>query len=89
LWDRWDVKRGDITLGEFLDALEKTYGLSVSGVFKGAIMIFVPMFPGHNKRKPKKMTELLKRNNEKYLDLIVTFNLENQDVAAPPVRFHF
>lgn len=54
LWDRWDIKEGDITLGELLSVFEKKFNVVVSGVFRGALMVFVPMFPGHNKRKTSK-----------------------------------
>ena len=89
LWDRWDIKEGDLTLGEFLTFFEKKYNLTISGVFRGALMVFVPMFPGHNKRKPNKMSALLKRKDEKYIDLIITLGVNGQDVSAPPVRFYF
>jgi len=89
LWDRWEVKEGDITLNDFIVHFEKKHGLQVSGVFKGAIMIFVPMFPGHNKRKPNKMSALVKRKDEKYVDLIVTFSVNNDDISGPPVRLFF
>jgi hypothetical protein len=91
LWDSWDVKEGDLTLGEFIDYFQKKYNLVVAGVFKGAIMVFVPMFPGHLKRKPQKMSTLLKRKpGDKYEDLIVTFTDEkDQDVSGPPIRFFY
>jgi len=91
LWDRWDVKEGDITLEQFLRYFEKKYSLQVGGVFKGAIMIYVPMFPGHNKRKPNRMSTLLKRApTTKYDDLIVTFNNgKDEDVSGPPIRFFY
>lgn len=68
LWDSWDIKEGDITLGEFLQYFEvklfffknlfKTkknkYKIKIGGVFKGAVMVYVPMFPGHAKRKTQK-----------------------------------
>jgi len=74
LWDSWEVKEGDITLDEFIKFFQNKYDLTVAGVFKGAIMVFVPMFPGHLKRKPQKMSVLLKRKpTDKYEDLIVTF----------------
>jgi len=91
LWDSWDVKEGDITLENFINYFQHKYNLTVAGVFKGAIMVFVPIFPGHLKRKPQKMGTLLKRKpNEKYEDLIVTFTDEkDQDVSGPPIRFWY
>lgn len=53
-------------------------------------MVYVPMFPGHAKRKPNKMSVLLKRKEEKYEDLIVTFQDEKgEDISGPPVRFFY
>jgi len=90
IWDSWEVRQGDITLDQFLKYFETTYKLTVSGVFKGAIMIFVPMFPGHLKRKPQKMSVLLKRKEEPYEDLIVTFQDEKgEDISGPPVRYYY
>eukprot|EP01116_Phalansterium_solitarium_P008754 TRINITY_DN2271_c0_g2_i1.p1 TRINITY_DN2271_c0_g2~~TRINITY_DN2271_c0_g2_i1.p1 ORF type:complete len:1039 (-),score=398.38 TRINITY_DN2271_c0_g2_i1:311-3427(-) len=91
LWDRWDIQLGDCTLGDFLTYFEKTYGLKVGGVFNGAIMVYVSMMPMHAKRKPNKMSMLLKRKPaDKYIDLIVTFLDETDtDVSGPPIRFHY
>jgi len=91
LWDRWDVKEGDITLGELLDHFQKHHNLTVGGVFKGANMIYVPMFPAHAKRKPQKMSALLKRKpGQAYEDLILTFSdSTTEDISGPPVRFYF
>lgn len=35
------------------------------------------------------MSDLLKRKSEAYIDLIVTFNINNEDVSGPVVRFFF
>jgi hypothetical protein len=91
LWDNWDVREGDITLGQFIEYFQKKYGLVVSGVFKGAIMVYVPMFPAHAKRKPTKMSVLLKRQpGVQYEDLTVAFTDEDEkDVSGPPIRFYY
>eukprot|EP01114_Cavostelium_apophysatum_P007108 TRINITY_DN1882_c0_g1_i1.p1 TRINITY_DN1882_c0_g1~~TRINITY_DN1882_c0_g1_i1.p1 ORF type:complete len:1017 (+),score=344.72 TRINITY_DN1882_c0_g1_i1:189-3239(+) len=91
LWDSWDLKKGDITLDEFIKHFKATYNLDVSGVFKGAIMLYVPMFPGHAKRKPMKISALTKKKpDDKYDDLTVTFSDETgEDVSGPPVRFYY
>jgi len=85
------VKEGDITLDQFIKHFQTKYGLKVGGVFKGANMVFVPIMPGHNKRKPNKMSALLKRQpTTKYEDLIVTFLDEKEDdISGPPVRFFY
>jgi len=91
LWDSWEVKEGDITLLQFLEYFEKHKSLKVGGVFKGAIMIYVPLFPGHEKRKKEKMRTLLKpKADAKYEDLILTFSDESgEDISGPPIRFWF
>jgi len=32
---------------------------------------------------------LKKKDTEQYVDLIVTFGIQDQDVSAPPVRIYF
>jgi len=85
------VKEGDISLGEFISYFEKKHGLTVGGVFSGAMMVYVPLFPGHNKRKPTKLSILLKKKPDaQYQDLIVTFtNEKGEDISGPPIRYHF
>ncbi|PRP83916.1 ubiquitin-like modifier activating enzyme 6 [Planoprotostelium fungivorum] len=91
-WDRWDVNIGGAaTMNQFLEYFQQTHHLNVAGVFKGAVMVFVPMFPAHKKRKTMKMSELLKpKKGAVYEDLIVTFeNDAGEDVSGPPVRFYY
>jgi ubiquitin-activating enzyme E1-like protein 2 len=40
LWDRWDVKEGDITLEQFINYFHHKFNLVVGGVFKGAAMVY-------------------------------------------------
>lgn len=91
LWDSWDIKEGDITLGEFLQYFENKYKLKIGGVFKGAVMVYVPMFPGHAKRKTQKMSILLKKQpSTLYEDLTVTFiDEKGEDISGPPIRFYY
>jgi ubiquitin-activating enzyme E1-like protein 2 len=93
LWDQWEIKTdkgGDMTLQEFVDAVKSQYDLDVGGVFKGAMMVYVPMFPGHKRRLGKKMKELLRHDGKlEYQDLTVTFSDGKEDVSGPPVRFYY
>lgn len=91
LWDRWNVKEGDITLDQFMKYFESKYNSKVGGVFNGPIMIYVPLFPGHAKRKQQKMSTLLKRKpTDKYCDLIITFtDSKGEDISGPPVRYYY
>jgi hypothetical protein len=77
LWDSWEVKEGDLTLGQMLDHFQKKFNLEVSGkkkkqyfesnyfegVFNGATMVYVPLFPGHAKRKTSKYVKVYKEIN--------------------------
>jgi hypothetical protein len=48
------------------------------------------MFPLHAKRKPQKMSLLLKRKSEHYEDLTVTFtNQQGTEISGPPVRLFY
>jgi len=92
LWDRWDVKEGDLTITEFVAYFQKKYGLTVNGIFQDVMMVFVPQFPAHKKRLPDKLTKWLKRPSDSitYLDLIVSFEDENgEEVNGPVVRYYF
>jgi len=88
LWDRWDVKEGDITLGEFKECIEKTHNVKVTGVFQDTSMIYVPLF-GHNNRLPLKLMKLINiPANSKYIDLIVAVGDDSgEDRNCPTVRF--
>lgn len=89
IWDQWDLKMGDITLSDFCNHFKKKYGLTVTGVFQGVQMVYVPLMPGHDSRLPKKLRRLIAREKgQKYVDLIVTFeNDDGSDVNGPPVRY--
>jgi len=89
LWDQWDLRMGDITLGTFCEHFKNKYNLTVTGVFQGVQMVYVPLMPGHNSRLPKKLRRLITREKgQKYVDLIVTFeNDDGSDVNGPPVRY--
>jgi len=89
IWDQWDIKLGDITLKQFTQHFLDKYKLTVTGVFQGVQMIYVPIMPGHNKRLPQKLRKLITRESgQKYVDLIVTFEDDKGgDIHGPPVRF--
>jgi len=89
IWDQWDIKLGDITLSQFAQHFLDKYKLTVTGVFQGVQMVYVPIMPGHNKRLAQKLRRLITRDvGQKYVDLIVTFEDDKGgDVHGPPVRF--
>jgi hypothetical protein len=54
LWDKWEVKGGDLTLQEYMNWFEKKWGLKVTGVFQGPSMVYAPFVAAHAKRLPQK-----------------------------------
>jgi len=91
LWDKWELKEGDMTLQQFIDWFKKKWQLNVNGVFHEVAMVYMSVIPGHGSRLPKKMRDLVKHDPEhKYVDLIVTFADDNDvEVTAPTVRYFF
>lgn len=54
LWDKWEVKGGDLTLQQFMDWFFDKWKLKVSGVFQGTSIVYAPFFPAHAKKLPQK-----------------------------------
>jgi len=90
LWDRWDVRQGDITLKQFIDYFKQKFNLKVNGVFQEVTMVYVPFNPAHQKRLKEKMSKLLKREDStEYIDLTVSFaDLQDQEVTGPVIRYY-
>ncbi|KAL3866603.1 hypothetical protein ACJMK2_043889 [Sinanodonta woodiana] len=90
-WDRWEVKgHKDLTLKEFLHYFKVTYGFEASMVGQGVKLVYVPFMPQHQKRLTQPMLKLLKAtNNQKYVDLVVSFASADEDIPGPPVRYFF
>ncbi|KAK3583563.1 hypothetical protein CHS0354_026151 [Potamilus streckersoni] len=92
IWDRWEVKgHKDLTLKEFLQYFKVTYGFEASMVGQGVKLVYVPFMPQHQKRLTQPMLKLLKAsNNQKYVDLVVSFAAaDEEDIPGPPVRYFF
>jgi len=89
IWDQWELKSPDITVRGVCQYFKEKYNLTVTGIFQGVSMIYVPIMPGHESRLPKRLRRLLERQKgQKYIDLVVTFeNDDGSDVNGPPVRF--
>eukprot|EP01128_Nolandella_sp_AFSM9_P004178 TRINITY_DN1830_c0_g1_i1.p1 TRINITY_DN1830_c0_g1~~TRINITY_DN1830_c0_g1_i1.p1 ORF type:complete len:1025 (+),score=229.32 TRINITY_DN1830_c0_g1_i1:40-3114(+) len=91
LWTkRWEVKKGNLALGQFLNHFKKTYKLIVTGIFYNVTMIYAAMMPGHSKRKPQRMEKLLAVADPSvdYVDLTCSFeDFEGNDVVGPAVRY--
>eukprot|EP01124_Arcella_intermedia_P015654 TRINITY_DN22201_c0_g2_i1.p1 TRINITY_DN22201_c0_g2~~TRINITY_DN22201_c0_g2_i1.p1 ORF type:complete len:1036 (-),score=250.99 TRINITY_DN22201_c0_g2_i1:26-2947(-) len=88
LWTkRWEVKKGNLPLGQFIYHFKKEYGLNVSGVFYGVNMVYADIFPAHKQRLPYKMSRLLEVPEEtQFVDLDCSFTKvgTNEEVTTVP-----
>ncbi|CAL1537293.1 unnamed protein product [Lymnaea stagnalis] len=92
IWDKWEIKGAkDFTLQKFIDQCKVQFGFEASSIVQGVKIIFMPFMPGHMKKLPMLMTTLLKSvPDQKYVDLVVSFDGDNgDDVPGPPVRYFF
>jgi len=92
LWTkRWEVKKGNLPLGQFLYHFKKEYGLNVSGVFYGVNVVYTDIYPNHKQRLPLKMAKLLGiPEGTSYVDLDCSFTKvgTEEDVVGPKVRVY-
>jgi len=92
LWTkRWEVKKGNLPLGQFLFHFKKEYGLNVAGVFYGVNMVYADIFPEHKQRLPVKMAKLLGvPEGTPHVDLDCSFTKigTQEDVIGPKVRVY-
>ena len=100
LWDRWDVKGGkDITLRKLFEELKTKYGLLPKDCMNGSQAVYFAAIynvPGKEKERDevldKKLAECLGIEDEKYVNLTVTFAKEEKGEilkGTPPVRVYF
>jgi ubiquitin-activating enzyme E1 len=68
LWDRIDIRKGDITLGEVLNTFKKEYGVTVDMLGVGSALIYASWVASKNKeRLPKPLTQVVKEISGKPL----------------------
>lgn len=92
LWDRWEVHGSKtFTLKSFINHFKDKYNFEVTLVAVGVKMLYIPILPGHMKRLNQTMMKLVNPAPEsKYVDLIVSFEGEDEDdLPGPPVRYYF
>jgi len=92
LWTkRWEIRKGNLTLGQVLFHFKKEYGLDVTGVFYGVNMVYADMFKEHKQRLPKRITKLLDLSETtSFVDLDCSFvKVETkEEVIGPKVRIY-
>lgn len=100
LWDRWEVKGNkDTTLKGLFEELKTKYGLWPKDAMNGSQAVYfsaIYNIPGKEKEKEeilgKKLVDLLGIEDEKYVNLTVTFSKEEvgEILKGPPVvRVYF
>uniref|UniRef100_A0A0B7B891 E1 ubiquitin-activating enzyme n=2 Tax=Arion vulgaris TaxID=1028688 RepID=A0A0B7B891_9EUPU len=92
IWDKWEIRGSkDFTLKNFIDQCKENFGFEASSVVQGVKIVYMPFMPGHTKKLPFLMANLLKPSpGQKYVDLIVSFDSDDgEDVPGPPVRYYF
>lgn len=90
LWDRWDIKEGDLALGQVLNHFKKTYHVVVTAIIQNTTLIYTDALPEYKKRIPQKMSKLLEiKSGATSFPLTVSLeNLAGAEVVGPPVVFH-
>jgi len=92
LWTkRWEVKKGNLALGQFLLHFRKEYCLDVTGVFYGVNMVYADIYKAHKQRLPLKMGKLLGvPEGTPFVDLDCSFTKvgTQEDVTGPKVRVY-
>lgn len=92
VWDRWELRKGDLLVQDFVQHFLDKHKLTVTGIFQDVMMIYVAIMPTHKPRLKKKVGSLLKNlsADATYVDLIVSFaNDKGEDVNGPSVRYYF
>jgi len=94
LWSKLEVHATspEFTLDQFLSNMKENYGVEITMVVQDSRMIYVPFMPGHQQRKPKPMTKLVKNPKKlKSVTLAVTASQdgEEDDLTLPPVLYFF
>jgi len=68
IWDRIDIKQGDITLQQLLLFFEKNYKITIDALAVGSALIYASYMSSKSKdRLPKKLTEVVQEVTKKPL----------------------
>lgn len=90
LWDRWDIREGDLALGQLINYFKKKYSLVVTAIIQQTTLIWTDALPDYKKRIPLKMSKLLEtQSGVTAYPITVSFEtLDGAEVVGPPVVFH-
>ena len=93
MWDKLVVDVGDMTIREFVQYFEDTYGLAVKSITEaGKYRVFMKAHPKARDQLKKRLSQVLKTNAEvgyAFLDVVCRNIATGEDVAAlPQVIFH-
>jgi len=92
LWTKkWEVRKGNIALGQFLNHFKSEFGLKVTAVCYGTQVIYSDIFPDHKSRIPHKMGTFIQEKDKEFVDLTCLFEKlsDGKEVKGPEVRFYF
>jgi len=98
VWDRIDVREGDITLQQCMDWLKKKHNIDVDILGVGASLIYSSWMPPakKNDRLGKKLTALVTEITKqplkpglRHIGVEVTGTINDQEVDVPPITIWF
>eukprot|EP01121_Diplochlamys_sp_Union-15-3_P002281 TRINITY_DN11995_c0_g1_i1.p1 TRINITY_DN11995_c0_g1~~TRINITY_DN11995_c0_g1_i1.p1 ORF type:complete len:269 (+),score=65.20 TRINITY_DN11995_c0_g1_i1:104-808(+) len=95
LWDRIDIKKGDLTLAELIKVCKEEYKINVEMLGIGSALIYSSFGTRGQARLPKKLSELVPevakvelKPHQRYLQLEITgTDLEGNDIDDNPDIF--
>ena len=80
IWDRWEVKQGDMTLQDFIDFVSDKWNIEIGAVFMGNSQVWNGLMPKHRARLPKMLSELVKKTDGmEYVDLLALVEEEEEE----------
>jgi len=90
VWEKWVIKKPDMTVKEIKNHFFNKYGLLVNGIYHDVAMLYMSLLPNHQSKLEKPIKSLLKNiHSEDYVDLVLTFSDEKgKDINCPIIRFH-
>lgn len=90
LWDRWEVREGDLALGQFLNYFKKTYSVVVTAIIQNTTLVYTDALPDYKKRIPHKLSKFLDlKEGVVAYPLTLSFeSLNGDEIVGPPVVYY-